>query len=244
MKINRTTFVYNTSTKSALGDEMVGQSYNRLTVVKNLGFIYSTRGCKIYLVETVCTCGNHVVLPIGRIRNGNTKSCGCLAREVTSNRSTTHGHKNRSKYGENGSNLYFVWIGVKQRCLNKNHKAYHRYGGRGIRICDRWRHSFQNFLADMGATYKPTLTLDRIDNNKDYCPDNCRWATSKEQSNNMSSNHIVEFRGKKMTLTQAAEMCNMRPDLVNSRINTHGWDVERALTQRRQIQNKKNHLKK
>ncbi len=237
MKINRTAFVFDASKKSILGDGMIGHVYGRLTIIKNIGFIYSTHDTRIYLIEAKCVCGNNVIVPIGRVRSGNVKSCGCLAIETTSKRSTTHGHKNRSKYGENGSSLYYIWNGMKQRCLNKNHNGYSRYGGRGIKVCDKWM-SFENFLYDMGETYRPRLSLDRIDNNKDYYKENCRWATNKEQSNNTSSNHIVLINGEKMTLTQAAELFNLRPDLVNSRVNTRGWSIERALTQKIQIQNR------
>lgn len=216
--------------KSPLGEKMIGAKYGRLTVVRNMGYISGHYNTPKYIVEAKCECGFIILCPIGRIRNGNTKSCGCLAKDETSKRSTTHGHKNRKIYGENGSSLYFIWGGVKQRCLNPKHAAYHRYGGRGITICDRWKDSFDNFLQDMGGSYKSKLTLERVDNNKGYCPENCRWATMKEQANNTNTNKHITYNGETLTITQAAEKYGLSYSLLVTRISTYKWSIEKALT--------------
>ena len=131
----------------------------------------------------VCDCGKETTVYARGLRKGTTKSCNCLQRELSSiqskARSTTHGHASHS----NRSREYNTWSTMKTRCLNKNYPKYNNHGGRGITICDRWRHSFENFLADMGPRPKNT-SIDRIDVNGNYEPGNCRWATPLQQRHN------------------------------------------------------------
>jgi len=122
-----------------------------------------------------CECGNTKIIMGCSLLSGGTRSCGCLANELTSQRHTVH--------GMTGSPTFVVWMNMKSRCQNPLNEAYEAYGGRGISICKRWLESFDNFYADMGE--KPVgLTLDRINNDGNYEPDNCRWATWKQQANN------------------------------------------------------------
>lgn len=123
---------------------------------------------------------------------------------------------------------YNSWCQMKTRCYNKNNHNYPYYGGRGIIVCDRWLNSFENFIADMGEPPQGT-TLDRIDNDGNYEPSNCRWATPTEQSSNRRSNKVVFLNGKNMTLKQAAIMQGLKYKTVWQRINGYGWTVERAL---------------
>jgi len=124
-----------------------------------------------------CVCGKVITVRGSDLRMGKHKSCGCFQKEKV----TKHGH---TKYGGEKSREYTAWAGMKQRCYNLNNPRYKDWGGRGIKVCQRWLDSFENFLADMGACPLDKNSLDRIDNNKDYAPGNCRWANPKEQSQN------------------------------------------------------------
>ncbi len=125
---------------------------------------------------------------------------------------------------------YRSWKRIIVRCENKNTKDFPDYGGRGIKVCDRWRHSFENFLADMGLKPSPRHSIDRIDNNGHYQPDNCRWATPKEQSRNARRNHLVTFQGQTLCVSELAEKTGIRYHTLRSRIRL-GWTVERAISE-------------
>lgn len=161
----------------------VGEQYDRLAFV---GIVRHQGAGKPRIGLWQCACGGRVEAAITRVVNGYTRSCGCLARERGSLVNRTHGGK--------GTREYRQWIGAKNRCFNRNCKDFHRYGGRGISMCDEWRHSFGRFIADMGPC-PAGLTLDRKLVDGDYTPENCRWATPKEQANNRR-NTIVTALGR------------------------------------------------
>lgn len=144
-----------------------------------------------------------------------------------------HGHTDRilADHGGYGTPEYRVWCAMIQRCYGKKHKRIAQYAGRGITVCDRWRHSFPNFLSDMGKRPSPDLSLDRIDNDKGYSPENCRWATRKQQQRNRSVNRLLTFQGETKPMAEWAEMLHVRPKLVANRLRDLGWSVERALTE-------------
>lgn len=150
---------------------MIRQKFNELTIVEVVGPRYIC----------LCDCGNITIVLGTNIRSNNTKSCGCRRKRVAS----TIG-KNKT-HGMSYTRTYRSWIKMKERCLNPNHDHYHRYGGRGIKICDRWLLSFENFLEDMGDRPEDR-SLDRIDNNNGYEKNNCRWATRIEQNINRGYN--------------------------------------------------------
>jgi hypothetical protein len=116
------------------------------------------------------------------------------------------------------------------RCYNPNTHNYHRYGGRGIEVCDRWKNSFNNFYDDMIQKYNNKLTLDRIDINGNYCKENCRWATVKEQNNNTSTNHRLTYNGETLNIGQWEERLGLKQGRIHNRMNKHGWSLEKALT--------------
>lgn len=128
----------------------------------------------------MCDCGNKTIVSTGNLKNGTTKSCGCYQREYQAKR----GRKNFYKHGLSNHPLYPTWSTMKSRCYNKNNISYKNYGARGIKVCDRWLNSFENFLKDMGEKPSDKHSLDRIDINGDYEPSNCRWATPEEQAIN------------------------------------------------------------
>jgi hypothetical protein len=135
---------------------------------------------------------------------------------------TTHGMCYTRQHG--------IWGNMKSRCLNKNDDRYESYGGRGITVCEKWK-DFIGFWDDMKDGYSPIKTLDRIDNNKGYSKDNCRWATAKQQQRNMRSNVILTFNGRSMCITEWAEELGYNTSTLRKRISRSGWSVQRALTE-------------
>lgn len=127
------------------------------------------------------------------------------------------------------SPIYRVWSGMKSRCNNPRVKQYADYGGRGIQVCERWQ-SFTNFLEDMDADFRDGLTLDRIDCDGDYAPNNCRWATRLEQNNNKRNSNKIEYLGEAHTLNEWARRQGLRPGTVRQRFYAYGWPIERCLT--------------
>ena len=128
---------------------------------------------------------------------------------------------------------YKIWAVAKERCYRVNGPKYKTYGARGIKMCDRWKHSFENFLADMGNRPDPhpakgAYSIERIDNDGDYCPDNCKWATIDEQANNTRANRFITHKGETLTLMQWSRRTGVRRETIANRINK-GWDIERAL---------------
>ena len=169
-----------------------GLKYGMITVIDYHATIngYSTWNCK-------CECGNNIVIRGGDLKSGNTKSCGCTRIPELIKRKTTHGHTK----GSTQSSEYRAWYNMKTRCYNPKATRFKHHGGRGITVCERWLNSFENFLEDMGK--KPTIyhTLDRFpDNDGNYSPDNCRWATQSQQQGNKSSNRWIEYNGTRMIL--------------------------------------------
>ncbi len=162
--------------------ELTGQRFGRLTVIRRSGA--TPQRLATWLCR--CDCGNECVVSRTCLVDGYTKSCGCLNIEAVKARRTTHKKFN--------TRLYWVWANMIQRCSNPKHNSYHRYGGRGITVCDQWRYSFQAFYDwAMTAGYdenapRGQCTIDRIDNDKGYSPDNCRWVNMATQSRNKSNN--------------------------------------------------------
>lgn len=195
----------------------IGNKFERLTIVSYAGV--DKRNKTLYNV--VCDCGSNLICFATELRQGHTKSCGCLRSELSSKRMTSHG---ATKGGEKPSE-FSTWCNMKQRCNDSNSKNYHRYGGRGIKVCDRWVNSYENFIADMGQKPSPKHTIDRKDNNGDYEPSNCRWATQKEQNNNTSTNRIIEYEGQKMTVSEASEKSGIKYATLLRRVRHNTEDI-------------------
>lgn len=204
--------------------DIEGQVFSRLTALSE-----SMREGKKWMFR--CECGEEKLILKQSVVSGVVKSCGCYQRDMLKQKRpyrVKHGESCASANGE--SPEYRSWVSMKNRCNNKNDKSYHRYGARGIRVCKRWDESYENFLSDMGRRPSEAHSLDRIDNMKGYSPDNCRWATPVEQSNNRRSNRIITHCGESKTLAQWSKETGINSYTIKARIDYYGWSVARALT--------------
>ena len=135
------------------------------------------------------------------------------------------------RHGLCGTRLYTIWSDMKARCTNPNKAKYARYGARGITVCDEWMNSVQAFYDwAMANGYRDDLTIDRIDNDGNYCPENCRWTTQITQQNNRSSNHFITYEGQTLTIAEWARMTGISGDEIRDRICRRGWEIGKALT--------------
>lgn len=160
--------------------DLTGQRFGRWRIV---GYSHTdhNRRSAFWLCE--CDCGTRRSVSGNSLRMGDTKSCGCLHRETVSNSSKIHRFKHGHSANKKISREYYIWVAMRQRCENDNDKSYPNYGGRGIRVCDRWK-SFKNFIEDIGLKPTSAHTLERKNVNGDYALYNCKWATRKEQAAN------------------------------------------------------------
>ena len=200
---------------------MIGRKFGRLTVLrKSMEMSFSKRRphwkCR-------CDCGIERIVSEKHLKSGNTKSCGCLNREITSARSTTHGHSS----GGVLSPTYSSWTAMVKRCHCKGTIQYARYGAKGIRVCSRWRR-FENFLSDMGPR-PPGTSIDRKNNKLGYSPKNCRWATSMEQGANTKRVRWLTLDGKRLHLAEWARLIGVTRTAIYSRLKR--WPKRRALTE-------------
>lgn len=173
--------------------DITGQKFNLLTAIKRVE--NDKLGNARWLFA--CECGNEKVMNGSAVSNGHTKSCGCSLKKANTKKNLKHGHNRVGKRNK----IYGVWHGMKSRCYNPNNKRYLGYGGRGILICDEWLNAYEAFYNwAINNGYSDGLTIDRIDNDKGYSPDNCRWATDSEQNRNRRNTVIVEIDGEHKTL--------------------------------------------
>lgn len=187
---------------------LIGQKYTKLTVLK---YAYSEKGQRNWKCQ--CDCGNITYVSTGKLKSGNTKSCGCLKHETKSN--LIHGKQN--------TRLYHIWQGMKQRCYNSNSIKYNNYGGRGIKVCNEWKNSFMPFYTwaisngyDDNKTRKEQ-SLDRINNDGDYEPNNCRWVTHSKNCRNRSDNVYLTKNGVSKTIAEWCEELNLDQRKVSAR---------------------------
>lgn len=197
--------------------ELTGLKLGYLTVISRT----NKRAGTVILWLCKCDCGKECLVRSNFLKNGTTKSCGCKRNELIKKSLTKHG-KSRTK-----DPTYDSWRSMISRCEQPSHKSYEHYSKRGIKVCERW-HKFENFLEDMGE--RPTnLQLDRIDNDKGYYPENCRWTTAKVNSNNRSSSVYLDFNGKRLSVSEWSQILNIPYSTLDKRLKA-GWTVEKALT--------------
>lgn len=196
---------------------LIGKTFFNLTVLERVA--NSPAGKQRVLCQ--CICGKQVIATAGNFLNGTMRSCGCVRNAKASKRMTKHGAR--------ANPLYFRWNGIMARCYNPNSTQYHNYGARGITVCVRWRNSVQAFIDDVGKPPFENATLDRINNNGNYEPNNVRWATKKEQSINRRCTNLIEFDGKKMSQTDWGLELFGDEQMVTRRLG-RGWSIEEALT--------------
>lgn len=207
--------------------DLTGQKFGRLTVVSQAESVYRKNGKPRRRWNCICDCGTERTIYGESLTRGLTLSCGCLQKERASECITTH--------GETDSRLYGVWCAMKRRCYNPNVPEYHRYGGRGIVICDTWREdymAFSRWARESGydeSACRGECTLDRIDNDGPYSPDNCRWVTQSEQMNNVSYNRILEYNGEVHTVAEWAKIYDMPYGKLLQRLNRYGYSIQQAL---------------
>lgn len=193
---------------------IIGQKFERLTVIREVG--KDSRGHRLW--ECQCDCGNLVIKRVSRIVNGEIGSCGKT--------NSIHLNDGRPNLLFKFPSEYKSWRGAKERCTNPNHQSYKYYGGRGIKFCDQWINSFEQFLKDMVPKPSPKHSLDRIDNNGPYSPENCRWATKKEQSSNRSDNRLLTINGETKPLFLWAESSGIDRSILKDRLKRN-WSIER-----------------
>lgn len=194
-----------------------GQSFGRLTVLSKSAPARDGRSrwdCR-------CACGTLKTITGSALSQGSTRSCGCLQRETIGNIRRIH--------GRSFTHEYYCWSSARDRCVNPNNKRFHRYGGRGITMCEDWAGSFAVFFRDIGPADEPRMTLERIDNDRGYEPGNVRWATFREQANNTVRNHNLTYLGRTMSISAWEREIGVQYGMVKHRIH-RGWSVEDALT--------------
>lgn len=197
--------------------DLLGQKFGYLTVIRRAG---TTTHCKTQKATWVCQCqcGNEVIRESQYLRakyRTHPRSCGCH-----------HGNETHKLSGSAGFN---IWSKMKQRCQNPADKDWKHYGGRGITVCERWLQAFENFWADMGPTYQPGLTLDRIKNSRGYSKVNCRWATAQEQANNKRTNVHINTPEGELTVADAARRFGLKPITIYQRLARGNVDVLRPV---------------
>jgi hypothetical protein len=199
--------------------DITGQRYGRLVAVA-----VDTIGLrKKRSWHCLCDCGNEAVVLLFNLKSGRTKSCGCLrveSNKVNAEKNTTHGMF--------GTSEYEAWSSMKHRCANSNNESYHNYGGRGIQVCARWAESFENFYADMGDKPSDRHSLDRRENDGNYEPGNCRWATWEEQAENRRSTIMIAHNGLSKSRASLCREFGLKYHVLVQRLGS-GWELDLAL---------------
>ena len=194
--------------------DLTGKRFGKLVALEP----QKREGQRSYYWLCKCDCGNNTIVLTNRLVSGKTKSCSCKKFEV--------GKEGAKYYHKNYVRLYSIWAKLRSRCERKNDNAYQNYGGRGISVCEEW-HSFENFMNWAIANgYSDKLTIDRIDNNGNYEPSNCRWADRMQQANNTRANRLLTYNGKTMTLSEWARELGIYNSTLYRRLDAHADNLD------------------
>lgn len=200
--------------------DLTGNRYGKLSVIGRTEDYISPKGYVSVNRLCQCDCGNLTVVRGCNLKSGASTSCGC-ERVV---------HPNRLRHGDTHTRLHGIWKNMRRRCYNPSDSNYKDYGARGIKVCAQWfeYEVFRDWSLANG--YNDSLTIDRIDYDGDYSPDNCRWADKFTQANNTRGNHFLEYNGEIHTIAEWSRITGIPYHRLKDRINKLGWDIERALT--------------
>lgn len=196
--------------------DLTGKRFGKLTVIDRAP---NSKNCET-MWNCLCDCGNALVVRGHNLKQGTTKSCGCSRKDKRPYRET---------HGMSKTRLYRIWSLMRNRCECETSRAYHNYGGRGISVCEEWLNPSNFFDWSLKNGYADNLSIDRIDNNGNYCPDNCRWVSRTVQSNNTRSNKFYTIGEKTQTLAEWCREYNISYKSVHDRIKRYGWDLKKAL---------------
>lgn len=198
--------------------ESIGKRFGRLLVL-------SITKAPNAIANCVCDCGMSYSPTVNNLRLGLILSCGCLRRDRAKTRFTKHGHCSNGPSRE-----YRVWQMMKDRCHNPKNKDFRFYGARGIKVCGRWRNSFDAFISDVGPRPTPKHQIERLNNNKHYTPGNTAWKTKIEQANNTRGNRRIEYDGQTKTLSEWSRFTGLEAATIRTRIDRYGYSIPEALT--------------
>lgn len=199
--------------------DLSGKTFGKLTVT---GESQNRSGKTYWLCK--CECGREKWIYLVSLTGGVSGSCGCQVTKRINDFNRTHGMARTPEH--------IIWTGIKARCLNRRNSAYYRYGGRGIKVCERWMHSFQNFLSDMGKKPSPDYSIDRINNDGDYSPENCRWATRSQQMKNrnfMRHHQKIEFMGINGPVGFICRQLGLNSSVVRYRMKNWGISAQESM---------------
>ncbi len=198
-----------------------GDKFGKWTIIEEIApKIISNKPRRMFRCQ--CECGNIGEVQLSCLRNGHSTSCGCEQKKRVSAANTKHGLEKHP--------LYNTWKNIKKRCNYINTSEYENYGGRGISVCEEWSNNFQSFYNwAINNGWSKELTIDRIDTNGNYCPENCRWANVETQMNNMTKNHYIEYNGDAYTLSTLSKHLSIPYNIVRYRLSNCKWTVEQLI---------------
>lgn len=210
--------------------DLSGRLFGRWTVIQEAAPVKRQGGGIRRHWFCRCACGVTRSVPQACLTHGESRSCGCLSKELAAelclSRNTTHGLSGSPEYG--------IWVNMKTRCLNPGVDAFRHYGGRGIAMCDEWRHSFQKFFEYVGPRPSIRHSIERIDNNRGYEPGNVSWALPIVQGSNKRNNVRLSAKGETLILAEWARRSGLDPEAIRKRLKS-GWPVERAVSERSRL---------